>query len=124
MKTQIDGKIFIVTMPLTRFKVSVVSIILIASIWIPWKLWSNANTELQNQPAAEAQHIKNVISPYAFSEQSKEMLESWLLYGAKHGHEAMLKRYSELTKNDNNYQPFLSALEAEWRLGKWDSAPK
>jgi hypothetical protein len=125
MKTQIDGNRFIVTMPLTRFKVSIVSIILIASIWTPWKLLGNAKEELSKQsPNVQTTHIKNVISPYAFSESSKAMLELWLLYGAKHGHGAMLKRYAELTKNDSNYQPFLSALEAEWRLGRWDLAPK
>jgi len=128
MHTTIDGKNFTVSITMTRWKVLIGALIVMTIVWLPYHFLQNANvkiTLLEKQKTVTPMLLLNIkepiVSPYALSADAKSVLNAWLLYGLNNGYDKMLEHYTEITKNKNDYKPFLYVIESEWRLGHWDN---
>lgn len=129
MRTLIEGNKFTVTVSFTRFKAAIVMILVAGVIWAPFHLLNEANLTIamlekrksivSSTPVLDIK--KPIVSPYALSSESKLVLNEWLLYGLNNGHDKMLQKYTEVTKNKDDYKPFLYMIETEWRLGHWET---
>lgn len=130
MHTSMEGNKFTLNITFTRFKVAVIAIIVLTLFWWPYHLLGKANDKItifeKNRTNISVKmpslDIKEpIVSPYALPSESKRILNEWLRYGVHNGHEKLLQKYSEVTKDKDSYKPFLYLIETEWRLGHWES---
>lgn len=130
MNVNMKGKKFTASITFTRPVVCIVIFALAVMIWLPYHYLQNAYTKIahlekQNSSVVSKTTELNIqqpiVSPYSLSSESKNVLNEWLLYGMHNGYDKMLKKYQEVTQNQDDYKPFWYIIETEWRLGRWEA---